>query len=207
MLRAERGPLARADKREKEFRLSEMGDGGKMEIGITQAELRKQVVAALVDKLFDSMQGDDYSSGIAQQVRDGVTTKLTKAVAKRIDDEVLPLVKSKLDTLVIPKTNRYGEPKGEPQTFLEYAIERAENYMTEMVNYEGKSKGEDSYSWSGTQTRITHMVHKHLHYHIETAMKKALVDANSKIVSGIEATVKAKLKEISDTLRMEVKAK
>jgi hypothetical protein len=78
--------------------------------------------------------------------------------------------------------------------------------MQEKVNYEGKGKNEaGSYSWNGTQTRITHMVHQHLHCSIETAMKQALQIATNGIASGLQETVKTKLSEVSQKLKVEVK--
>lgn len=76
------------------------------------------------------------------------------------------------------------------------------------MNHDGKTKSQsDSYSWEGEQTRVTHMVQQYLHYTIETAMKKALQNANSQIVKGLEETCKLKLAEISSQLQISVKTK
>ncbi len=92
-------------------------------------------------------------------------------------------------------------------TFIEYLIARAKSYMLEKVDYNGKSKDENSgFSWNGTQTRITHLIHKHLHYSIETAMKEALNVAVGSFANGIHETARLKLNEIAGQLRVDVKA-
>jgi hypothetical protein len=172
----------------------------KYELDISRQELQDTVVSALVEKLSGELSDD-----IEQRVQDEIRKKLQTQIEKKLDKLIMPLVKAKLDNLTIPQTNRYGEAKGDPMTFIEYATKSAENYMCEKVNYEGQTQNErNGYSWTGTQTRITHLVHQHLHYSIETAMKKALTDANSQIVKGIEETCKLKLAEISASMKVNV---
>ena len=45
--------------------------------------------------------------------------------------------------------------------------------MQEEVDYNGKPKGTDSFSWRPRSTRVAYMVDEHLHYSIERAMKDA----------------------------------
>lgn len=172
----------------------------KYEMDISKQELQETVVARLVDKLAIQLS-DDIESSVLEEIR----KKLQGQIEKRISSVVLPLIKSKLDTLTIATTNRYGEKKGPDVTFIEYATKAAELYMSERVDYEGKTREEkNGYSWTGTQTRITQMVHEHLHYSIESAMKKALNNANSQIVKGIEETCKIKLGELAESLKVAV---
>jgi hypothetical protein len=175
----------------------------KVELGISESELRKQVIASVVERVYDALFDED--SDFTQDVQREIGKRTSAEIEKKVDKLVLPMVKTKLDGLIIPETNRYGEPKGKSMTFIEFATQKAEQYMTEEVNYEGKPRGSDSYSWRGTQTRIAHMVHQHLHYTIETAMKQSLKEANSRIVEGIEKTVKLKLTEIAEKLKVDVK--
>jgi hypothetical protein len=111
-----------------------------------------------------------------------------------------------IDNLVLQKTNSWGEKVGKSVTFVEYLIEQAHGYMTEKVDSSGKTKEESGgYSFSGTQTRVAHMIHRHLHFNIETAMKEALATANGSIIKGLEETVKLKLAEILAVLKVTVK--
>jgi hypothetical protein len=117
------------------------------------------------------------------------------------------LVTTKLDTLLLIPTNQWGERKGQPETFLEYATRRAEAFLSEKVNHEGKTQSEaNGYSWSASTTRVVHLANQHLKYAIEGAMKAALTDVNSKIAGGIEAAVKQTLADVQQRLKVEVKS-
>jgi hypothetical protein len=137
--------------------------------------------------------------------------KVLERVHQAIDDiaakNVLPNVASYVENLTLQETNKWGEKTGSPLTFVEYLVQRAEHYITEKVDFQGRAKGQDSYSWNGTQTRITYLVHEHLQYSIDTAMKDALKAANGNIVKGLEETVKLKLREIANGMNVKVEAR
>ena len=46
-------------------------------------------------------------------------------------------------------------------------IERAQSYMMDEVNWDGVTKAEGGYNWQKHSTRLTTMVHRHLHARIE----------------------------------------
>lgn len=183
------------------------------DLGMTKEEMQERVIEQLCDQLLSSVVCDDEDG--ERSVNSRFRAKLDTAIQQRIDDAinsmadkyVLPHVTANLEHYVIQTTNQWGEKRAEPVTFTEYLVQRADAYMSEKVNYEGKPKGTDSYSWTGTQTRITHLVEKHLHYSIETAMKNALSVATSSIATGLAETCKTKLKEITDGLQVAVKFK
>mgnify|MGYP001609874141 FL=1 len=81
---------------------------------------------------------------------------------------------------------------------------RAEAYLKEELDHNGKTKAED-YNWKKSGTRIAYLVHEHLQYSIQTAMKEALTTANSAIVGGIEQAVKIKLAEVAASMKVELK--
>lgn len=166
---------------------------------------RDEVIDRVVERIMADLEN---GAGIAVPLDRAITAQVDAAVKRVAEEKILPLVKNGIDTLILQHTNAWGEKVGAPVTFIEYIIQRAEAYLTELVNYEGKSKSENPFSyWQGTQTRITQMVHQHLHYSIQTAMEKALKDANSAIIGGIEATVKIKLQEVADKLKVTATAK
>lgn len=177
-------------------------------LGFTKEELQRRVINQLCKQFTSGLGCDELSE---EYLMDSEFGKKLKAVVKcHIDDtiqniakvHIFPKVSEYIENLTLQETNKWGERKGQSLTFVEYMVQRAEAYMTEKVNYDGKAKGQDSYSWAGTQTRLTHLIHQHLHYSISNAMKAALQDANSFIVKGIEETIKIKLKEISDSLKV-----
>lgn len=185
-------------------------------LGFTQEELQQRVVDQLCERLTKTVSIDDEGE---EHWRDSILgRKLNQAVIKRVDEaieklaaeRVLPNVATFLEGFCLQATNSWGEKTGQPITFIEYLVKRAEAYITEKVNYDGKGRDDDRYSsssWNGTQTRIAYMINSHLQYSIETAMKKALAEANGHIVKGLEETVKIKLKEVSDGLSVAVKTK
>ena len=181
-------------------------------LGITADELINRIVDKCAEELMTDVSFDEdgaewrAKSKLARQLDDRIKRQIDETISALAEKHILPNVAEYVESLTLQETNRWGEKTGKKLTFIEYLTQRAEAYMTEKVNFEGKSKDEaGGFSWAGTQTRITHLVNKHLHYSIETAMKQALSVANSAIASGIEETVKLKLSEITGTLKASVK--
>ncbi|KKM68101.1 hypothetical protein LCGC14_1464150, partial [marine sediment metagenome] len=182
------------------------------EIGLTQEELQQRVVSTMTSQLLrDCYPSEDgveclRDSPFAKELQALVKTRIAESVTALADKHILPSISDRIENLCLEETNKWGEKSGKKLSFIEYLIERAEAYMTETVNYEGKTKG-NAYSWTGTQTRITHMVHQHLHYSIESAMKQALKTANEAIVGGIRKAVELKLAEVQKSLKVKVETK
>ena len=182
-------------------------------IGITEEELQQRVIDQLCRQIMQSSgldaDGDDYfdESPFARKIAKAVEKQVSDTVAAVAEKHVLPNVAAYVENLSLQETNKWGEKTGKSLTFTEYLIERAEKYLTEQVSFEGKAQGEDSYNWRGAQTRIAYLVNKHLQYSIETAMKEAVKNANAVIVKGLEETVKIKLQEVANALKVGVTVK
>ena len=185
-------------------------------LGFTQEELQQRVIDQLCAHLTKTVSIDDEGeehwreSDMGRRLNQAVIKRVDAAIEKIATEHVLPNVSTFLESFCLQATNHWGEKTGQPITFIEYLVKRAETYITEKVNYDGKGKDDDRYSsssWNGTQTRIAYMINSHLQYSIEAAMKKALAEANGHIVKGPEETVKIKLKEVSEALTVAVKTK
>lgn len=181
-------------------------------LGITADELTNRIVDKCVEQLMTDVNfdedGDEWRgrSRLAEQLDKRIKQQINDTVNALAEKHVLPNVSAYVENLTLHATNKWGEKKGQTVTFIEYLTQRAEDYMQEKVNYEGKAKDEaGGYSWNGTQTRITHLVHQHLHYSIDSAMKSALQIATSGIAAGLQETCKTKLAEIAQKLKVEVK--
>lgn len=181
-------------------------------LGISKEELTEKLLNRLVEEfsteVFWDEDGDSVRkpNNMARKVRDGITSHLDATVRRLAEEHVLPRVTEIVEGLVIQNTNAWGEKVGKPTTFIEYLIARADAYMCEDVNRDGKTKAESGdYSWQKSTTRITHLVNAHLKYSIEAAMKQALATANKGIVGGLEAAVKYALSEAHAKLKVEVK--
>lgn len=173
-----------------------------MNLNLDPEKLQEQIVEAAVERL---LRGDEYfEAEIERRVSKQIATALDEIVAQKFDLVVLPMLTERVDSLVLQKTNEWGEKRGEAVTFVEYLTQRALEYMTENVDRDGKPTRD---RYGTVQTRIAHMVDRHLHFHIEDTMKKALGEANTKIAQGIYETCRIKLNEILSTLKVNVSSK
>lgn len=89
------------------------------------------------------------------------------------------------------RTNTYGEPKSPPMTFKEYIASRAESYMSEDVDYNGKSKAEGDYNWRSCGPRLSVLMKSYIKDSMEKAAKWPPVnDINKVIANNIEKAAK-----------------
>lgn len=183
-------------------------------LGFTKQELQDRVVEAVSRKVLESVgydeDGDECSteSKFAKTVEKRVKAHIDATINAMAEKHILPNVATYIENLTLQETNQWGEKRGKHVTFIEYLTQRADAYMREEVNYEGKSKDQaNGFSWSKSGTRVAFMVDKHLHYSIETAMKAALANANSAIVGGIKSAVDIGLDNVRAKLAVDVKVK
>jgi len=182
-------------------------------LGFTKEELQDRVIEAIVEQIMKSPVFDQYGekdskpSEFSKLLKAAALERVDAAIKATIETHIQPNAATYIENVTMQETNEWGEKTKKPVTFREYLVQRFEKYMTEKVNYEGKTKEESSYNWSGSATRVTHIVHKHLQYEIDKAVKEALSLANGLLVQGLQETAKLKLAEIAATLKVEVSSK
>lgn len=183
-------------------------------LGFTKDELQQRVVDQICGQILSSVGYDEEGNEASTQSRfsRSVEKKCKEQIDATIDrlaqQYIFPNVSQYIETLCLQETTTWGEKRGEPVTFIQYLVKRAEHYLQEPVDRNGKNKGESGdYSWSAGQSRITHLVHEHLRFSIESAMRDALNIANKSIATGIAETVKIKLSEITQGIQIAVKTK
>jgi hypothetical protein len=185
-------------------------------LGITTEELQDRVIDKIVGRILTNREWDyeteeeyESNSDFARKLKKRVQEMIDQKINDMADKHILPNVSQYIENLTLQETNKWGEKKGESVTFIEYLANRAEEYMREEVDLDGKGKGEQaSYSWSGSkQSRITYLIHRHLQYSISEAMKNALKIANASIADGIQETVKMKLAEVVNGIKLSVSVK
>lgn len=182
------------------------------DLGLSTNELKELVIERAVERLLIRTELDEYGdeherpSRIDADVKKLVKQRIDERVAELGEKHILPNVTQAIESVTIQKTNEWGEAKGDQLTFVEYLVSRAEAYMTEPVNHEGKSKSESnsSFNWRQADTRMTHAIDKHLKYSIDSAMKKILTDANKTLEQSIKTAVEIKLKEITNGIKVSV---
>ncbi len=181
-------------------------------LGITTEDLINRIVDRACEELLSSTDYDEdgapagrTKSRLSKELERRIQAHTDAKIQELAEKHVLPNVTAMLETITLRETNRWGEATGQPVTFIEYLVQRADAYMREDVNYEGKSQVENgSYTWSKSSTRVAYLINKHLHYSIETAMKQALANANSSIAKGLEGAVKAALETATQQLKVAV---
>jgi len=185
-------------------------------LGFTKEELRDRVVDRLCAQLMESSACDEdgepitRASTFAREIQTHVKKRVDASIAALAEAHVLPNVSQYVENLVLTETNGWGEKRGKSVTFIEYLVERAEHYLLEKVDSEGRNEDErrrGGYSGRGEQTRITQLVDNHLRWSIKTAMEDALKIANGAIATGIAETVKLKLAEVVAGLQTTVAIK
>lgn len=179
-------------------------------LGLSVEELEQKIVDKAVDELMRTVDIDGFtdSSPVANKIKLKIKEFIDAKVTAIAEEHILPNVTNLIETIVLQTTNQWGEKQGAAVTFIEYMTQRAEAYIKEQVNYEGKGKGDsNSYGWSGTQTRITYLIHQHLHYTIENAIKSMLTGANKELAAALAETCKIKLADITAKLDVNVKTK
>jgi uncharacterized membrane protein YheB (UPF0754 family) len=182
-------------------------------LGFTREELAERIINTAADRLLVSYEcdedGEEYpaESRLAVQLQTLIKKRIDEQVTALADKHVLPHIAEFVETYSLQATNQWGEARGTKVSFTEYLIQRAEAYMTEQVNYDGKPKGTDSYNWAGRSTRVAYMIDKHLHYSIETAIKKALAELNSNVAKGLADATKLSIGEALEKLKVQVSTK
>lgn len=183
-------------------------------LGFSKEDLRERLIDRLCEQLLTEKGFDPYSeeettvvSSFRKQIDDRIKAQVSETINAIAEREVMPNVANFIETLSLQETTTWGEKVGQALTFTQYLVKRAEFYMREEVDNNGQNKEEARGSWYGTkQTRIAHLIHKHLHFEIKTAMESALKIATGEVVRGIHETARHKLNEIAEKLKVEVKA-
>lgn len=175
-------------------------------LGLDKERIEKMVVDQICDQILAEQCldiGDDEfacHSKLYAELNEMAKKRIDEHVKDMADKYVMPKIDEIVNTIVIKKTNTYGEPKGESMTLVEYITKRADEYLREDVDYQGKTRGESSYNWSKSQSRIVHMIDKHLHYSIDQAMKESVKTINTAVVDGLANTAKLKLQDINEKI-------
>jgi hypothetical protein len=187
-------------------------------LGLTPEILREQIIERAVERIValslngpssDLDEDDEYAAidlpNVATLVQKQVAVHVEKITSRIGDELVAPKVEGMIETLTFTKTSQWGEPKGTPKTWREMLVEKAEDYLAEPVNYDGKTKASDAYNWRQHSTRVAYLVEKHIQHEIDRAIKAALADVNSKIAGGIVGAVKVSLQEALSKLSVTTK--
>lgn len=182
-------------------------------LGLNATELADRIVEQAVNSLL-------YSTGFNPETEEEVICerKFKREIEARIQcavdqkigaiaaEHIVPRIGEMVEKANMVQTNRYGEPKGEPMTFKEYIAYRAETYMGEEVDLQGRSKAErdDAYNWKGCGPRLTVLMQNYIRDSMETAAKSAVTDINKVIAKNIEQAAKDAIAAAAANIKVSV---
>lgn len=179
-------------------------------IGLTQEEIANRVIEKIAESIMSESGCDEdgnesrFRSTVARKLTERVTGAIDAAVSRIGAEVIAPNVEEMVRGLVIQKTNQWGEKRGEPVTFVQYLTQRADEYLREEVNRDGKSNTEsgDNYNWRASTTRVAWMIDKYLKYEIERFAQQSLATANAAIAEGIAAAVKGTMQKLINGVKV-----
>lgn len=188
-------------------------------LGISPETLGDRIVDQAVEALLSASGFDpdtEEETRYESRFKKAIEARIQKAVDEKIAAlaavHVVPRVGEMIEKADMRKTNRYGEPTSPQMTFKEYIAHRAETYMTEQVDYYGRSKadleekGESTYNWKASGPRLTVLMKIYIRDTMEKAAKAAVTDVNAVIVKNIEKAARDAIASASASLKVSVSA-
>lgn len=188
-------------------------------LGVSAEDLAERIVDQAVNTLL-------YSTGFNPETEEEVTyeNKFKRAIEAKIQqtvdtkiaeiaaEHILPRVGEMIEKADMRKTNRYGEPQTPSLTFKEYIAHRAESYMTEDVDFHGKSKAdleaknESTYNWRSCGPRLTVLMRNYIRDSLEASAKAAVSDVNKVFAKNIEKAAKEAIASAAENIKVSISA-
>ena len=184
-------------------------------LGIDPEDLAQRIVDQAVESLLsyagfneDGERVGSYETRFRKEIEAKVQKTVDAKIAALAEQHIVPRVGEMIESANMRKTNQYGEPVSAPMTFKEYIAHRAEVYMSEPVNYNGKSKAEDSdgYNWRSEGPRLTVLMRMYIRETLEKSAKAAVNDVNQAIAKGIQKSAIDAIAAASASLKVSVSA-
>ena len=183
-------------------------------LGINKEDLFERVVEQTVSFLL-STSGFDSESEQEVSYATKFKREIEKRIQKAVDDKIaalaevhlIPRVGELIESANLQKTNSYGEAKGAPMSFIEYIASRADAYMSENVDINGKSKEEgDSYNWRSVGPRLTVLMRGYIRETLEAHAKNAISDVNKVLAKGMEKAATDAIHAAAAAVKVSVQA-
>lgn len=178
-------------------------------LDFTREEILERIASKAAEQIFggDFDENESILGRIENQVHHSLSKSIDAAVAKIGDEVVAPRIEEYIRGCVLQTTNQWGEKKGEPTTFVEYLVARANEYVTEPVDAHGKTKKQSGYPWNEHSTRVVLLIERYLQSTIESELKQILADVNNSFASGLSDAVKLSLKELMGKVSVKTEVK
>lgn len=182
-------------------------------LGISPETLGERIVDQAVEAL---LSGTGFNPDTEEETRYETKFKreIEARIQKAVDDKIaalaavhlVPRVGELIESANMQKTNGYGEPKSDPMTFKEYIAHRAERYMSEPVDINGRNKEEGGYDWRSCGPRLTVLMRIYIQDTLEKAAKAAVNDVNTVIAKNIASAAQTAIAQAAASLKVSVSA-
>lgn len=182
-------------------------------LGLSERELQDRVIAHIADLILSSKSYDEdgdpveNASKFKQQIVALVQKRINEKLADVAEKYVLPKVSEFIEDLKLTATNQWGEKTGKTKTFIEYLTERAEAYLREPVNRDGKTQEECRArcdTFTAEAPRLTRLVNDHLAREIKISMDEAVKTAHGGLSKALAETAAIQLGKIAQSLKVAV---
>ena len=188
-------------------------------LGISIEDLAERIVDQAVERLLTSTGFDpendeevSYESQFKREIEKRIQLAVDAKIGALADQHLVPRVGEMIEKTNMRRTNHYGEPKGEPMTFIEYIASRAEVYMSEDVDYNGKSKADlearnaSTYNLQPSGPRLTVLMRSYIRDTLEKHATAAITDVNKVIAQNIQKAAQDAIASAASAIKVSVAA-
>jgi len=181
------------------------------ELGMTQEEMAERVIDRIAEKAMrtcgilydpDDEESTEVDTRLAQRLDAAINARIDADVKVAAAKVFMPAV----ETRVFQTTNMWGESTGDVATFTEHIIAKANAYMAEKVDKNGKAKKKgDSYQWIGIRTRLEDAIHRLLHDPLKEAMSIVVKTNAAAFLESVQKVAKDSLAQTNLKISTTVK--
>lgn len=188
-------------------------------LGISPEDLGERIVNQAVETLLsatgfdpDTEQETRYESRFKREIEARIQKAVDEKIATLAAIHLVPRVGEMIEQADMRKTNAYGEPTSAAMTFKEYIAHRAENYMTEHVDYNGNSKadlqarGDSFHGWRPAGPRLTVLMRAYIRETLEKAASEAVSDVNKAIAKNLTIAARDAIAAAATSIKVSVTA-
>lgn len=177
-------------------------------LGVSREELANRVVDQITEMVMSGTRGghETEDEGFASLIYEKAQGAIDRAVDKIAATTVIPKADEIINGFVLQRTTSWGETKGKPVSLTEYLVERAEAWIVEPVDLDGKSQKQGSRygSWSAKTTRFEYLIENKIQYSIEIAMEKILKTSDRQLKQGLHSMIVERMNALASEITVTV---
>ena len=126
-------------------------------LGMDREELAERLVSRMLNTEYDEYD-EEVRSSWSRRLGKAATHALEEATDKMAKESIEPAAQEMIRKLVLQPCDRWGVKKDLPTSFEEYMARMAEEWMSEEIDKNGKSKQNQGYGFKSVGRRIDVLV-------------------------------------------------